>query len=161
MDQRFDNRHDTPEFLVGRDRLGTGSRGFPADVQDVRAEIEVDVEVMVPDLIGFRVGDYLLAELGDAAHLHVLDLARVDSDARAKPLQHLRRELVRAQPRDQGETSRRSPLELAIGAQMVGLLPVAVEALGRVVRGSAVVPPAIVIVEPAADTKPTGSKSSK
>ena len=38
----------------------------------------------------------LLADLGHAAHLHVLDLARVDIDAPDEAVQDLRRELVRA-----------------------------------------------------------------
>src|SRR5215217_1682172 len=41
----------------------------------------------------------LLADLGDASHLHVLDLARVQVGARDQPVQHLRRELVAANRR--------------------------------------------------------------
>ena len=41
----------------------------------------------------------LLADLGDAAHLHVLDLRRIEVVARDEAVQHLRREIVAADPR--------------------------------------------------------------
>ena len=40
----------------------------------------------------------LLADLADAAHLDVLDLARLDVETRDEAVEHLRRELVRAHP---------------------------------------------------------------
>src|SRR5205085_6348102 len=42
----------------------------------------------------------LLADLADAAHLHVLDLRRIEADTLDERVQHLRGELVRAERRE-------------------------------------------------------------
>ena len=66
------------------DRPAGGQHGHPADVPA------------------------LLADLRDAAHLHVVDPARIEADPVDQPVQHLRREVVAAQRRERSVLGVRS-----------------------------------------------------